>query len=54
MNKYRVSWRSKLQTGSAVYEGKNQCDILIKILKALSLDGVHALVCRVKIESVKE
>lgn len=54
MNKYRISWRSKLQTGSAVYEGKSQCEVLMKIMKAISLDGVHAPACRIKVEPVKE
>ena len=54
MGKYRVSWKSKGGAGSSVYEGKSQCEVLMKIMKAISLDGVHAPVCRIKVEPVKE
>lgn len=54
MNKYRVSWRSKKVVGSSVYEGKSQCEVLMKIMKVLSDDGVHAPACRIKVEPVKE
>ena len=54
MNKYLVSWRSKNVTGSSVYEGKSQCEVLMKAMKVLSEDGVHAPVCRIKVEPVKE
>lgn len=54
MNKYRVNWKSKNVVGSSVYEGKSQCEVLMKIMKVLSEDGVHAPICRIKIEPVKE
>lgn len=54
MNKYRVSWRSKRGVGSSVYEGKSQCEVLMKIMKVLSDDGVHAPACCIKVEPVKE
>ncbi len=54
VSKYRVSWRSKKAVGSSVYEGKSQCEVLMKVMKVLSEDGVHAPVCRIKVEPVKE
>jgi len=54
MDKYRVSWKSKKSVGSSVYEGKSQFDVLMKIMKVLSEDGVHAPQCVISVKPVKD
>lgn len=47
MRKYKVSWRWSGGAGSGTYEAKSQFDVLMKIMKTLSPDGVHAPQCRI-------
>ena len=54
MNKFKVSWRSKNNVGSSVYEGHNQFDVLMKIMKVLSEDGIHAPQCVISVKPVKD
>ena len=49
MNKFKVSWRSKNNVGSSVYEGNNQFDVLMKVMKDISEDGVHVPQCAISV-----
>ena len=54
MAKFRVSWKSKMNVGASTYEAKNQADILMKIMKTLSPDGIHAPGCIIKVVPIEE
>ena len=49
MNKFKVSWKSKNNVGSLVYEGDNQFDVLMKVMKDISEDGVHIPQCAISV-----
>ena len=49
MNKFKVSWKSKNNVGSSVYEGNNQFDVLMKVMKDISEDGVHVPQCAISV-----
>ena len=49
MRKFKVSWRWSGGTGSGTYEAKNQTEALMKVMKTLSPDGIHAPQCVIKV-----
>lgn len=54
MKTFKVSWKSVGIQGASTYIGKNQADVLMKVMKRLSPDGIHAPRCTIKVEPIAD
>lgn len=50
MKQFIVTWYTDSQKGKETFEGDTQTTVLLKVLKKLSIDGIHVPSCKVFIK----
>ena len=53
MKQFKVTGYTDSQKGKETLEGDTQTAVLLKVLKRLSIDGVHVPSCKVFIKPIK-